>query len=81
MGVACGTHGGEELLTGLGWGSLKERDHLRKTGVDGREWILRKSVGRAQIGSVWLRTGTCRALVKGVTNLPVPYYARNFLIS
>ena len=40
-----------------------------------------KSVGMAQIGSVWLRTGTCRAFVKAVTNLPVPYNARNVLTS
>jgi len=54
---------------------------LENTGVDGREWIWRKSVRRAQIGSIWLRTWTCRALVKAVTNLPVPYNARNFLTS
>jgi hypothetical protein len=71
-------YGGEELL---GWRSLKERDHLSKTGVDGREWILRKSVGRAQIVFVWLRTGTCRALVIALTNPPDPYNARNFLTS
>ena len=54
---------------------------LENTGIDGRGWILRKSVGRAQIGSVWLRIGTYRALVKAVTNLPVPQNARNFLTS
>jgi len=47
------------------------RRPLENTGVDGREWTLRKSVRRAQIGSIWLRTGTCRALVKEVTSLPV----------
>ena len=52
---------------------------LENTGVDGRECILRKSVRRAQIGSMWLRAGTCRALVKAVTNLPVPYNAKNFV--
>jgi len=37
MGGACGTYGGEELRTGLGWESLEKRP--LEEDVDGREWI------------------------------------------
>jgi len=45
---------------GFWWGNLRERDHLRDPGVDGRiilRWIFRKWDG-AMIGFIWLRTGT-----------------------
>jgi hypothetical protein len=40
---------------------LRERDHLRNPGVDGRiilRWIFRKWDVRVLIGSNWLRIGT-----------------------
>jgi len=36
MSSACRTYGGEEGFTGFCWGNLRERDHLEKSGVDGR---------------------------------------------
>jgi hypothetical protein len=45
MGVACSTYGGRgDVRTGLGWGHLKERDHLENPGIDERRilrWIFR----------------------------------------
>jgi len=50
-----------EVQTGFWWGKLRERDHLRDTGVDGRI-ILRRIFRRWDVG-VWtgsscLRIGT-----------------------
>jgi hypothetical protein len=43
------------------WGSLRERDHLKDPGVDGRiilRWIFRKWNVRLWTGSIWFRKGT-----------------------
>ena len=45
MGGACGAYGAGEVHTGLWWGKLRERDHLKDPGVDGRvifKWIFGK---------------------------------------
>jgi hypothetical protein len=47
MGGACSSYGGEEYK-GFWWGNLRERDHLRDAGVDGRiilRQIFRKCNG------------------------------------
>jgi len=44
-----------------GGGNLREGDHLRDPGVDGRtilRWIFRKLDVGVWIGSSWLRVGT-----------------------
>jgi hypothetical protein len=41
-----GVRGKGEVLTGLWWGNLRERDHLEDLGVDGKiifKWILSKT--------------------------------------
>ena len=45
MGGVCSMHGRGEVHTGFWWGNLRERDHLKDAGVDGRitlRWINRK---------------------------------------
>ena len=62
MAGACSTHGGEERrIQGLLWGNLRDRDHLRDSGIDGRiilKWIFRKWDVGVWTGSILLRTGT-----------------------
>jgi len=49
MGGTCSTYGGKgEAYTGFWWGNLRERDHLKDPGVDGRiisRWIARRGDG------------------------------------
>jgi len=45
MDGACSAYGGEEGYTGLWWGNLWERDHLKDPSVDGRI-ILRSIFGK-----------------------------------
>ena len=50
-----------KMYTGHWWGNLRERDHLKDPGVDGRiilRWIFRKWDARTWTGSMWLRIGT-----------------------
>ena len=50
-----------EAYTGVWWGNLRERDHLRDPGIDGRiilRWIFRTLDVVAWTGSMWLRIGT-----------------------
>ena len=50
------------MYTGFCWGILRESDHLKDPGVDGRivlRWIFRKWDVEIWTGSSWLRIGTC----------------------
>jgi len=52
---------GEKRIQGLGWGNVRERDHMGDPGVDERIiliWIFRKWNVGVWTGSSWLRTGT-----------------------
>jgi hypothetical protein len=67
MGVACSVQGGEERA------NLRERDHLRYPGLDGRiifRWIFRSG------GMDWIKLALDRdrwqALVNAIMNLQVP---------
>jgi hypothetical protein len=63
-----------EACTGFWWGNLRQRDHLRDPGVDGRiilRWIFRKWDVGVWTGLSWLRD-RWRALVNAVMNLRVP---------
>jgi hypothetical protein len=46
---------GEEVHTGFWWGNLREGDHLKDPGVDGRiilEWIFERLGVGAQTGLI-----------------------------
>jgi len=68
--------GGGEVYTGFWWGNLRERGHLKDSGVDGGiilRWIFRKwDVG----GMDWIELAQDRdrwwAVVNAVMNLRVP---------
>jgi len=60
-----------EVYTGFWWGNLRERDHLKDPGLDGRiilRWMFRGMdwIDLAQDRDRW------RALVHAVVNLRVP---------
>jgi hypothetical protein len=45
MGGACSTYRGGEVHAGFWWASLRESDHLKDLGIDGRlifKWIFKK---------------------------------------
>jgi hypothetical protein len=71
---ACGAHGTGETCTGFWWESLKEKDHLKDQGIDGRmglKWPLKRLVW----GGGWIHLAEDRdhwwALVNAVLNLRV----------
>jgi hypothetical protein len=50
-----------EVHTGFWWGNLRERDHLKDPGVDGRiilDGSSRSGMGEAWTESIWLGIGT-----------------------
>jgi len=52
--------GGGEVYTGIWWGNLRERDHLRDPGLNRRiilRWIFRKWDVGVWTRSSWLRIG------------------------
>jgi hypothetical protein len=59
---ACRAYRGRaEVYTGFGWGNLRDRDHLKDPGVDGRiilRWIFRKCDVGVWTGLSWVRIGT-----------------------
>jgi hypothetical protein len=77
MGRACSISGGEErMLTRFYWRNLRERDHLKDPGVDGRiilKRIFEKWNGR---GIEWINLAQDRdrrqAVVNTVKNVWVP---------
>ena len=55
-----------QAYSGFRWGTLRERDHLEDSGVDGRiilRWIFRKWDVWAWTGYSWLRIVTCGRLL------------------
>jgi hypothetical protein len=49
------------VFVGFWWGNLRERDHLRYSGVNGKimlRWIFRKWDVKACTGFIWLRIET-----------------------
>ena len=61
MAGTCSAYGGIDVYTGFRCGSLRERDHLGDTGVDGMiilRLIFRKRDVGVWTGSSWLRIGT-----------------------
>ena len=61
MGEACSAYaGGERRVQVFGGGNMRERDHWKEPGVDGRiilSWNFRKWDVRVWTGSSWLRIG------------------------
>jgi hypothetical protein len=64
-----------EVYTGLWWGNLRERDHLKDADVDGRiilRWIFRKRDGGMNWNDLAQDRDSWRALVNEVMNFMVP---------
>ena len=61
MGWACSAYGGKRGVYRVLVGNLREREHLRDPGIDGRiilRWIFRKWDVEIWTGSSWLRMET-----------------------
>jgi hypothetical protein len=66
--------GGERNMTGFWWESLKEKDHLKDQGVDGRmgsKWTVGRLVGGGEVKWIHLAQGrNClQALMNAVMKL------------
>jgi hypothetical protein len=49
-----------EVHTGFWWGNVRERDHLKDPGIDGRitlKWIFEKWDGESWTGLILFRVG------------------------
>ena len=63
------------MYTGFGWGNLKEREHLKDAGVDGRiilKWISGSGMWGHELDDLAQDRGRWRALVKAVMNFRAP---------
>ena len=72
------------MHTGFWWRDLREGDHLKDPGIDGRiilKWIFKKWGGGVNRINLTQDRGGCRALVNAVMNLRFPENAVNFLTS
>jgi hypothetical protein len=67
--------GKRDVHTGFQWGDLREGDHLRDSGVDGRI-IVKRIFKKWDVGMDWIERAQnrdrWRALLNAVMNLQVP---------
>jgi hypothetical protein len=65
--ASMGVRGRGEVHNWVFWGgNMREKDHLKHIGVDGRiilKWIFKMSDGEVWTGLIWLRIGTCGRLL------------------
>jgi hypothetical protein len=57
----CQVWGAGEVHTGVWWGDVTVKDHLKDLGVDGRiilQWIFMKWDGETWAGLIWIKIGT-----------------------
>jgi hypothetical protein len=62
----CHVWGRKEVHRGIWWENLREKDHLKDLGVNGRiilKWIFKMWNREAWTGFIWLRTGTSGGLL------------------
>jgi hypothetical protein len=65
----------------LWWGNVKEGDHLKDSGIDGKiilKLIFENWAGVMNLIDLFQERDRWRALVNAVMNLRVPQNARNF---